>query len=81
MREVTQNANSDREQVAALSHIAKILSSFEERKHQEEQQESIAEQWRNLALLMDRLLFILFFCLSIIFTTWLLLTAAYGPPD
>ena len=79
--EVTNNANSDIEQVAALSHIVKILSRFEERKHQEEQQESIAEQWRNLALLMDRLLFILFFCLSIIFTTWLLLTAAYGPPD
>ena len=60
-----------------MSEILKFIRGIEEKQKEEQKKEDIAEQWKYLGRLIDRILLVLFLCLNIIFTLWILLTAAH----
>ena len=59
-----------------LSTIAQFLRNQENNQKQAEYLENIAEQWRQLSIVIDRCLFIIFILIKAIFTTWVILQAA-----
>ena len=69
---LTTEANED------IRVISNFVKSLESSNAAEEREREKSVKWRNSALVLDRILFIILALTTIIFTLWILLEAAHG---
>ena len=69
---LTTEANED------IRVISNFVRSLESSKAAEEREREKSVKWRNSSLILDRLLFAVFFLYNVVFTLWILLKARHG---